>query len=55
MPIPEKPFFLYLAHNAPHFPLHAPPEEIAKYKDRYLVGWDVIRERRYRAFARTWA
>lgn len=44
---PDKPFFLYLAHNAPHFPLHAPPEEIAKYKDRYLVGWDVIRERRH--------
>ncbi len=42
-----KPFFLYLTHNAPHFPLHALPEDIAKYKDRYRVGWDVIRQQRY--------
>jgi arylsulfatase A-like enzyme len=43
---PEKPWFLYLAYNAPHFPLHAPPEEIAKYKGRYLGGWDKLREER---------
>ncbi|MFK7736257.1 MAG: arylsulfatase [Pirellulaceae bacterium] len=43
----EKPFFLYLAHNAPHFPLHALPEDIAKYRGKYDVGWDVIRKRRY--------
>jgi arylsulfatase len=43
----EQPFFLYLAHNAPHFPLHALPEEIAKYKGRYKIGWDVIRQRRH--------
>ena len=43
----DKPFFLYLAHNAPHFPLHALPEDIAKYKGRYKVGWDVIRQQRY--------
>lgn len=43
----DKPYFLYLAHNAPHFPLHAPPAEIATYKGRYDVGWDVIRKRRY--------
>lgn len=43
----KKPFFLYLAHNAPHFPLHALPEDIAKYKGRYKEGWDVIRKRRY--------
>ncbi|HEY1377683.1 MAG TPA: arylsulfatase [Gemmataceae bacterium] len=43
----EKPFFLYLAYNAPHFPLHAPKEEIAKYKDVYTKGWDKIREERY--------
>lgn len=42
----DQPWFLYLAHPAPHFPLHAPPEEIAKYADRYQVGWDVIREER---------
>ncbi len=44
---PEKPFFLYLAHNAPHFPLHALPEDIAKYRGKYSIGWDEIRRRRY--------
>lgn len=43
----RQPFFLYLAHNAPHFPLHALPEDIKKYEGRYKVGWDVIRERRH--------
>tara|TARA_B100000676_G_scaffold90412_3_gene90144 strand:- start:5936 stop:7597 length:1662 start_codon:yes stop_codon:yes gene_type:complete len=42
----DKPWFLYLAFNAPHFPLHAWPEDIEKYKDRYHVGWDVIRQQR---------
>ncbi len=42
----DQPWFLYLAHPAPHFPLQAPPEEIARYADRYQVGWDVIREER---------
>src|SRR5262245_23216499 len=36
----KKPFFLYLAFNAPHFPLMAPPEEIAKFRGKYKVGWD---------------
>lgn len=44
----DRPFFLYLAHNAPHFPLHALPEDIAKYRGKYSEGWDVIRERRDR-------
>ncbi len=43
----DQPFFLYLAHNAPHFPLHALPEDIAKYKGRYDVGWDAIRRQRF--------
>ena len=43
----NKPFFLYLAHNAPHFPLHAPPEDIKKYEGRYRVGWDVVRQQRH--------
>ncbi len=43
---PEKPWFLYLAYNAPHFPLQAPPADIAKYAATYQVGWDVIRDRR---------
>ncbi|MCC6823767.1 MAG: arylsulfatase [Verrucomicrobia subdivision 3 bacterium] len=44
----DQPFFLYLAFVAPHFPLHALPEDIARYRDRYLAGWDVIREQRAR-------
>ncbi|MEM7374985.1 MAG: arylsulfatase [Bacteroidota bacterium] len=43
----EKPFFLYVAHCAPHWPLHALPEDIAKYKDTYREGWDAIREQRF--------
>ena len=37
---PDQPWFLYLAFNAPHFPLHARPEDIAKYRNRYTAGWD---------------
>jgi len=43
-----EPFFLYLAFTAPHWPLHAWPEDIAKYKGSYLCGWDELRERRYK-------
>lgn len=43
----EKPFFLYLAHNAPHFPLQALPEDIAKFRGLYKEGWDAIREQRH--------
>jgi arylsulfatase len=42
-----KPFFLYVAHTAPHWPLHALPEDIMKYKDTYNIGWDSIRKNRY--------
>lgn len=42
-----KPFFLYLAYQAPHWPLHALKADIEKYKDRYKVGWDKIREERF--------
>ncbi|GAB3695267.1 arylsulfatase [Spirosoma flavus] len=41
------PFFLYVAETAPHWPLHALPEDIAKYKDTYKSGWDAIRRARY--------
>lgn len=43
----KKPFFHYVAFIAPHFPLHALPEDIAKYKDRYLDGWDAMRNARF--------
>ena len=42
----ERPFFHYLAFHAPHFPLHALPEDIGRYRDRYLQGWDVLRKER---------
>ncbi|MEN6346482.1 MAG: arylsulfatase [Armatimonadia bacterium] len=44
----ENPFFLYLAFTSPHWPLHAWPEDIARYRGKYLCGWDELRERRYR-------
>ncbi len=44
----NKPFFLYLAYTAPHWPLHALPEDIEKYKGVYDEGWDVIRSSRYK-------
>ncbi|MFP6906969.1 MAG: arylsulfatase [Verrucomicrobiota bacterium] len=43
----DEPFFLYLAYNAPHFPLHAKPEDTAKYRGRYKEGWGRFREQRY--------
>ncbi len=42
----ENPFYLYIAFNAPHAPLHALPEDYAKYKGRYDSGWDKIRDAR---------
>lgn len=44
----EKPFFLYVAFTAPHWPMQAPEKDIAKYRARYLAGWDSIRSNRYR-------
>lgn len=38
-----KRFFAYLAFNAPHSPLHAPRENVEKYYDRYLAGWESLR------------
>ncbi|MFC5193357.1 arylsulfatase [Algoriphagus aquatilis] len=43
----KNPFFLYLAYTAPHDPLMAWPEDIAKYKGKYSEGYEVIRQRRF--------
>jgi arylsulfatase A-like enzyme len=43
----DQPFFLYVAYNAPHWPLQAWPEDIDKYRGRYKIGWDKIREQRF--------
>ena len=42
----NKPFFLYLAFTAPHWPLQAKPVDIAKYRGKFDEGWDVLREKR---------
>lgn len=44
----KKPFFLYLAHVAPHFPLMAPQADIEKFVGKYRAGWDKLREARFR-------
>lgn len=41
------PFFLYLTYNAPHWPIQALPQDIAKYKGKYLKGWEKLRVERF--------
>ncbi len=43
---PEAPFFQYVAYTAPHWPLHAHDQDIAKYQGRFDAGWDRLREAR---------
>ncbi|HVW00270.1 MAG TPA: sulfatase-like hydrolase/transferase [Planctomycetaceae bacterium] len=43
----RQPFFLYLAHIAPHWPLQAKPADISKYRGRYDAGWDAMRRERF--------
>jgi arylsulfatase len=45
---PGRPFFQYVAFTAPHFPLQAPQDLIAKYRERYRAGWDAVRAERCR-------
>jgi len=42
----DEPFFVYVAHTAPHWPMHARPEDVQRYKGQYLAGWDRIRQKR---------
>ncbi|WP_346238372.1 arylsulfatase [Niabella insulamsoli] len=44
----NQPFFLYLAYNAPHWPLQAKAADIKKFEGKYLRGWDEIREARFK-------
>jgi arylsulfatase len=44
----DQPFFMYLAHNAPHWPLHARPEDVEKYRNQYNDGWEATRKARYK-------
>ncbi len=43
----DKPFFMYMAYTAPHWPMHAKAADIAKYKGKYDAGYDAIRTARY--------
>jgi len=43
----SNPFFQYIAFISPHFPLHALPQDIAKYRDKYVDGWDEMRKARF--------
>lgn len=43
----DRPFFLHLAYTAPHYPIQAPPEAIARYRGKYADGYDALRERRF--------
>jgi arylsulfatase len=49
----EKPFFHYIAFTAPHFPLHAPEQDIAKYRDHYLKGWNAVASQRHARLIKT--
>ena len=50
----EKPFFLYLAYNAPHFPLHCKPEDLKKYRGSYKSkGWNQLRRDRYQKLVKS--
>ena len=42
-----RPFFLYVAYNAAHWPLHARPEDIERYEGRFSMGWDKLRRQRH--------
>ena len=43
----DSPFFMYVAYTAPHWPMHAKPQDIEKYKGRYDAGWDQLRQTRH--------
>ena len=43
----DQPFFHHITYTAPHYPLHAKPKDIAKYKGKFMMGWEKMREQRY--------
>ena len=43
----DNPFFMYIAYTAPHWPLHAPEEDIARYEGQYRNGWEELRTSRH--------
>jgi arylsulfatase A-like enzyme len=43
----RQPLFLHLTYTAPHYPLHAPAEDVARYRGKYLMGWHELRKQRH--------
>lgn len=43
----DSPFFLYIPYTAAHWPMHAKPNDIAKYKGKFDSGWDALRAVKY--------
>ncbi|HVK08416.1 MAG TPA: arylsulfatase, partial [Gemmataceae bacterium] len=43
----DKPFLMYVAYTAAHWPMHALPEDVAKYKGKYAVGYEPVRKARF--------
>ena len=43
-----KPFFVHVTYTAPHYPIHAKPEDIAKYVGKFKMGWNAMREQRWK-------
>lgn len=48
----DKPFFLYMPYHIAHFPIQARPEDIAKYRGRYMEGYDRLRQKRFEKMKR---
>ncbi|MFK7765667.1 MAG: arylsulfatase [Mariniblastus sp.] len=42
-----KPFFIHVTYTAPHYPLHAKPADIAKYRGKFKMGWEKMRQQRF--------
>ncbi len=45
---PDRPFLEFLAFTAPHFPVQAPPEDVARYRSKFLAGWNTLRNERWK-------
>lgn len=43
----DQPFFMYMAFNAPHWPLHAKEDDIENYRGKFMIGWDELRKKRF--------
>jgi len=43
----EQPFFAYVAYTSPHFPLQALADDVAKYREKYVAGWESMRQVRW--------